>query len=56
MTIAEWMLVIFLVAAIYSLLRPLQQAIERFLLKLLGREPKWIDADVVSPKDPKKEP
>jgi len=55
MTFAECLLVACLGAGIYYALRPLQDILQRMILKAMGREPKWIDAETVSRKA-KKEP
>jgi len=47
MTFAEGLLLICLFFGLYTLLRPLQQFIERWMLKFLGRNPKWVDAIII---------
>jgi hypothetical protein len=47
MTLAECLLLICLFAGIYELLRPLQRIVERWVLNILGRNPKWVDAIIV---------
>ena len=47
MTFAEYLLLICLFAGIYKLLRPLQRVVESLVLKILGRNPKWVDAIII---------
>jgi len=50
MTIAECLLVLCLGAGIYYALRPLRDILQRMILKAMGREPKWIEAETVTRK------
>ena len=47
MTFAEILLAICLLVGLYYLLRPLRNFIELAVLKLLGKNPKWVDAVIV---------
>ena len=47
MTFAELLLLACLFAGVYYALRPLQAVVERAILKLLGHNPKWVDAVII---------